>query len=397
MIQLWREKAEQRFAEIGHPAPKQEAFQYLPFAKLQLPACASIPVLRSIEPYRLAEFAHCLVFVDGFFSHELSSYPQDVVCLPLDQAFGSYGSFLQNRWSKSVREEKDPFALLNGANHGLGAFVYIPPHAKIKLHILHVFTSDALASPRLEMSLGKQADVTLVQTVAVEHAHVCSNGAIDLALGEGAQIRFFDIQLWGASSRSFASVRATLKRDAKFEAMTVTNGAAVVRSRFAVELAEENSFSLLRGLAMLTDERQAHVHAVVDHVAPHCTSRQHFKTVLAGQSSVSFDGKIFVRPAAQKTMAYQLNNNLLLSDQARANSKPNLEIFADDVKASHGSTVTQLSEEELFYFRSRGLSAQEARFLLAHGFCKELLDAIDVASVRPQLFDVMKRVLAHAL
>src|SRR6185369_2001091 len=159
---------------------------------------AHLPATQSIES------SHNLVFIDGYFSSELSSCSQDVVCLPLDQAFHSYGSFLQNRWMTSLREEKDPFALLNGAKHGRGAFIYVPPHVKTELHILHVCTTDALASPRLEISLGKQADVTLVQTIDAKHPHACSNSAIDFSLSEGAALRFFDMQLWPSTSRSFA-------------------------------------------------------------------------------------------------------------------------------------------------------------------------------------------------
>jgi Fe-S cluster assembly protein SufD len=392
----WREKAHKRFLEIGAPAPKQEAFQYLPFPLLKLPLNAVLPTPQSLESHRLSEFAHCIVFIDGYFFPELSSLPHEIVCLPLESAFQSYGLFLQNRWGKAVKEENDPFAALNAAQHGKGAFVYVPPNAKARLQILNILTGEALASTRLEISLGKQAELTLVQTVVSQHDHSCSNCSIDLTLGEGSNVHLLELQLLPSTARAFSSVRATLKRDSRLEALTVTDGAAVVRSRFSIELAEENCSLSLRGLAMLTDARQAHFHALVDHAAPNCTSRQHFKTVLAGESSASFEGKIFVRPIAQKTMAYQLNNNLLLSDQARSNSKPNLEIFADDVKASHGSTVTQLSAEELFYFRSRGMSEREARFLLAHGFCKELIDAVDIASLQTPLNDVMKRVLNHA-
>ncbi|HEV7737336.1 MAG TPA: Fe-S cluster assembly protein SufD [Chlamydiales bacterium] len=402
MIHVWREKAQKRFLEIGEPKPKQERFQYLALAHLKLAAKASSEnsvTLESIEAYRLPEFAHCLVFVDGYFSPALSSLPKDLVCLPLDQAFQSYGLFLQNRWTKALKEEKDWFSAVNAAEHGRGAFMYAPPNVKAELHILNILTSDALGSPRLEMTLGKQADVTLVQTHVHLQANACCNQGIDLTLGEGSKVRLLDMALMNHSTRSFWSVRATLKRDARLEVLAFTDGAAVMRSSFSVELAEENSSLSLQGLAMLADSRQAHVHALVDHAAPNCTSRQHFKAALAGTSQSSFEGKIFVRPIAQKTMAYQLNNNLVLSDEARSNSKPNLEIFADDVKASHGSTVTQLSTEELFYLRSRGLSEGEAKSLLANGFCKELIDAVEIHSLRAPLFAAMKHVLAssHAL
>lgn len=397
MIAAWREKAEKRRLEIGDPKPKQEAFQYLPFAHLRLAEKAGAPSALSIDPYRLPEFNECLVFVDGYFFPDLSSLPKEIVCLPLETAFQSYGLFLQNRWTKVLAEEKDPFAALNAAHHGKGAFLYVPPSARAKLHILQIVTGDKLASPRLEVTLGKQAELALVQTIHCLKPNGCSNGSIDLTLGEGAKVDFLDAQLLDDTARSFSSVRATLKRDAKFDAFSLTDGSAVMRSRYTVELAEENSSLNLLGLSMLTDSRQAHVHAFVDHAAPNCTSRQHFKTALSGAAHASFEGKIFVRPVAQKTMAYQLNNNLLLNDQARANSKPNLEIFADDVKASHGSTVAQLSPEELFYLRSRGLSEVEAKSLLTEGFCQELIERVEVPSLRSSLSQVMQKVLSHAL
>jgi Fe-S cluster assembly protein SufD len=201
------------------------------------------------------------------------------------------------------------------------------------------------------------------------------------------------VQLLGATARAFTSVRATLKRDSSFDSLSITDGAAVARSSFAVQLAEENSALSLKGLSLLTGQRNSHVHVFVDHAAPHCTSRQHFKMALSGQSQSSFEGKIAVRPIAQKTVAYQLNNNLLLGEGARANSKPNLEIFADDVKASHGSTMTQLSAEELFYLRSRGLAAIDAQALLAHGFCKELLQEVEIGSLHAPLEHLVQRVL----
>ena len=141
-----------------------------------------------------------------------------------------------------------------------------------------------------------------------------------------------------------------------------------------VHLAEENSEAQLYGLARLHGETESHIHATVEHIAPHTRSRQHFKSVLQDRSRVSFEGKIRVLPAAQKTEAYQLNNTLILSDAASANAKPNLEIFADDVKASHGATVGQLDQEQIFYFRSRGLGLEQSKALLIHGFCKEILD-----------------------
>jgi Fe-S cluster assembly protein SufD len=396
MIDTWRKKARAKALEIGPPRPKQEAFQYLPFALLDLGVQVAGPgTIESIDAYLLPELDHCLVFIDGFFSPHHSSLPKDIVCLSLPVALQSYGLFIQNRWARTLKEERDPFALQNAAEHGLGAFIYAPPRTQAKLHILQIFTTDALASPRLDITLGQGADLTLVETYVSQHTHSSANSAIDFTLDAGAKVRFLDVQLLGPSMRAFTSVKATLKRDASFDALSITDGAAVARSTFAVELSEENSSLSLKGLSLLTGERHSHIHALVDHAAPHSTSRQHFKMALSGKSQSSFEGKIYVRPIAQKTMAYQLNNNLLLGEGSRANSKPNLEIFADDVKASHGSTMTQLSSEELFYLRSRGLTAGDAQALLAHGFCKELLDGVEIESLRAPLEQVMHKVLGH--
>ena len=159
------------------------------------------------------------------------------------------------------------------------------------------------------------------------------------------------------------------------------------------ELLEENVSFVLSGLAMVTDERKANIHALVDHVAPHGTSRQQIKMILNGQSKADFEGKIYVRRAAQKTAAYQLNNNLILSETATVTTQPNLEIFADDVKASHGATVAQLSEEALFYLRARGIPLKEARSLLTHAFCRELIDTLPIESLKKPLLDAMIRTL----
>jgi Fe-S cluster assembly protein SufD len=202
------------------------------------------------------------------------------------------------------------------------------------------------------------------------------------------------MQLLPQEAHSHMTFRSVLKRDARLELFHATSGAKNVRFSASAELLEENSSFLFRSLGMLHGNRQAHVHALADHAAPHCTSRQHVKMVLNGPSKSSFEGKIYVRPPAQKTEAYQLNNNLLLSESALASAKPNLEIFADDVKASHGATFSQLSPEELFYLRSRGLPLAEAKSLLLQAFCREIIDRLEIDSLKAPLLEAMAKVYA---
>ncbi len=371
-----RKKSWDHFLELGWPRPKQEAFQYLPLQKLHFPKLAKQKRVQSIQEHLLPECQGHLVFVDGFFDESLSQVPNTLICLSLDTAMRSYGLFIQNRIARTLKEEKDPFATLNRAMQGRGAFLYAPPKyvGSKPIQILQISTSEEMSMPRLEIVVGKGAKLELLQTAFVQGKSSVCNSAADAVLDEGAELSFCDAQELPKTAIQFQSFRATLKRDSRLSMRAFTNGAAMVRHSLKVQLAEENAEALLQGLSRLDGENQAHIHAIVEHLAPHTRSRQHFKSVLKGRSRFSFEGKILVRPIAQKTEAYQLNNNLILSDEASANAKPNLEIFADDVKASHGATIGQLDLEQLFYMRSRGLELEEAKQLLVYGFCKELIE-----------------------
>jgi Fe-S cluster assembly protein SufD len=386
-----RKRAWDHFQELGLPKAKQEAFQYLPLQKIAFPKPAERRSLSlsDVTPYILEECKNSyLVFVDGFFEESLSQVPKPLICLSLEAAMRSYGLFLQNRLSRTLKEEKDPFAVLNRALQSRGVFLYAPPQFQLPSHlqILHVFTSDQMTLPRLEVYLGKSAHLQLIQTAHVQGATLYCNGAIDAVLEEGSFLSFCDAQKFPTASQYFHAFRASLKRDSRLEMRAFTRGAALARHSVKVQLMEENTEALLQGLWNLDGELQTHVHACVEHLAPHTRSRQHFKGVLKGKSRSSFEGKILVRSIAQKTEAYQLNHNLILSDEASANAKPNLEIFADDVKASHGATISQLDAEQLFYLCSRGLPLAEAKQWLIKGFCGELIDQAPLPFLRELLF-----------
>ncbi|MBX7066403.1 MAG: SufD family Fe-S cluster assembly protein [Parachlamydiales bacterium] len=350
----YRKKGWSQFESIGLPKPKQEAFQYLT-RKWAFPKLA----IRKT----LAREPNGIVFVDGFFDETLSLVPAPIVCMGLDQAMRPYGLFLQNRFATTLGKEKDPFAALNGAFFGNGAFIYVPPKCEAVLHLKHIYSGDEMASPRIHIYLGRESKLKLTQET--EGKSGFSNTVIDWVLDSGSNAVFID-----RANGDMQALRANLKRDSRLKMVLLGN---TLRTSVRVELMEENSEALLLGLATLEDQ-EAHIHAHVEHIAPNARSRQHFKSVLKGKSRFSFEGKIYVHAEAQKTESYQLNNNLILSEDSVAYAKPNLEIFADDVKASHGSTTGQLDEEELFYLRSRGLSLEAAREWLIAGFCKEIAD-----------------------
>lgn len=351
----FRKRGWELFEKIGLPRPKQEAFQYLT-KKWTFPPLSQLKAIaRDLEG---------VTFVDGFFEERLSILPSNLICLPLEKTIHSYGLFLQNRWTKMLKEETDPFAALNSAMHGRGAFIYLPPQCKAVLHLRQIFTEQTFASPRIHVYLGRGAELKLKQRS--EGRRGFCNSVTDFVLDEGSQVVFHDEQ-----EGDFLACRATLKKGSQFKAVLLGK---VLRHSLQIQLAEENAAAEIYGLARLMDEEQQHIHATLEHRAPYTRSHQHFKSVVHDQSRFSFEGKIHVRAEAQKTESYQLNNNLILSDTASAYAKPNLEIFADDVKASHGATFGKLDEEELFYLRSRGLPLQLARDWLIEGFCKEIVD-----------------------
>jgi Fe-S cluster assembly protein SufD len=273
-----------------------------------------------------------------------------------------------------------------------GIFIYVPPKTVIEgpLQILNLISSSeypSLIQPRLQLFLGSCSELQLVHSplFLAETGHFL-NSVADFSIEDNARLKYIQIThrmpspIW-----NFEAVRASLKSSSSFQSVHLGHGCAALRSDYRVTLKGENAETDLSGLWKLKQKREAHAHVLIEHQAPHCHSMQLFKNVLADLSRSSFEGKILVRREAQKTEAFQLNNNLLLNEGAMANSKPNLEIFADDVKASHGATVGQLDLEELFYLKARGLSSQAAQQLLIHGFCQEVIDKIGIPSLRQKL------------
>jgi Fe-S cluster assembly protein SufD len=209
------------------------------------------------------------------------------------------------------------------------------------------------------------------------------NQVSEWVIDEGAHVHLTkDLSENHPEEWHFDAMRVFLKKESTFKSISITKGSASVRADYKVVLAGENAEVFLNGLSDLSAKKESHVQVWIDHQAPLCRSHQLFKTVLNDFSRSSFEGKIMVRQAAQKTEAFQLNKNLLLSDHAQTESKPNLEIFADDVKASHGATIGQLDPEQLFYMKTRGISSEAAKNLLVYGFCEEVIEMITVASLR---------------
>ncbi len=390
LLKGMREKAWDHFLELGLPEKSDEAFRYVPLRRLYeqsfkeaSPAPSKEEILSYIYPECRGSY---LVFFNGSYLPEisdLSGLSKKIVAQPIADAMRSYGPFLQSRWSKALKEEPDPFAVLNLAVHPQGLFFYVPPKVVVEKPIQTLFLSSpgSFAPARLQLFLASQTEVQWISTIAGEGIH---NTFLDVALEDGASFQQTEVPANGKGWH-LNHFRATLKRDSRLKYFALTNGPRITRHSLRAQIQGENADVLLQGLWDLSESAQAHTHVFVEHVAPHSRSLQKFKGVLKDTAQSSFEGKIFVRPEAQKTEAYQLNHNLLLSEGAIAYAKPNLEIFADDVKASHGATFAQVDDEQLFYLKSRGIGAEVASQLLIRGFMQEMIDQIPHEFVRKEV------------
>lgn len=391
-----RSKSWNLFQTMGLPQRKDELFKYINLSRFYSSeySIAETTTIQAsdLEPLIEPECSNSLiVFVNGYFQPELSrtsALPPKMVVLKLSEAMRTYGALLNNQWIKSAKEEKDPFVLLNGACHGEGAFIYLPPKVECEhpLQLLYLVDSPSkqtLISPRLQIFAGASSSLKLIATHTQAGQACFINQVTEINLEENANLHYTQINSpLSEEIYHFDATRALLKADSSLKTVCVTRGSRGIRHDYKVVLAGQNSEACLNGVWILKEKREAHYHVHIEHVAPNCRSNQLFKGVLHDAAHSSFDGKIIVGQLAQQTNAFQLNNNLLLSDGAKAESSPNLKIYADDVKASHGATIGQLPEEELFYLRTRGMSVEQAKKLLVDGFCQEVIDLLPLESLR---------------
>lgn len=380
-----RTKAWDRFLEKGLPSKKLPGYQYFPLSQLYSETFErSVSATLDPDTWETLILPECkrsvVIFVNGEYRpdlSDLSALPSGVVVRSLHEALNAYGTFLQTRFSHIFQHEVDPFALLNIALIQRGLFIYVPPKVVVKepIQCLHLMANERpmLFSPRIHLFLGAHSQMHWMhRTHRLHDCEYLSNFVVDVALEEGASLKQLGMNRPSAHGWHLDALRITQKRDSRFCGMICTQGAKAMRHDFQVSLLGENASCDLQGIAALHDHRQSHVHVLMEHKAPHTRSNQHFKNILFDTTRSSFEGKIFVHPIAQKTESYQLNNNLILDPGAMANTKPNLEIFADDVKASHGATIAQLNDAHLHYLCSRGIAPAEAKRLLITSFAQGL-------------------------
>jgi Fe-S cluster assembly protein SufD len=395
-----------RFGELGFPNMKQEAWRFTSVAPI---ADASfelahppsrIPTLADIQPFLVGGSAHRLVFVNGFFQRSLSTPSFDGVRFDgLEQALFDQPEVIRRHLCKYASTENRPFCALNTAFVRDGAFVHVPAKVTVAdpIELLFVITDpkQIVVHPRNLVVVEREARASIVETYASLDASVYwTNGVTEIVVGDSARVDYHRVQRESGRAYHVAATQTHQGRDSTVNLHSVAFGAALARHDIGAVMAGPGGTLILNGLYLLAGQQHADHHTTIDHAADHCESHEYFNGVLDEKSRGVFTGRIIVRPGAQKTDSKQTNNNLLLSTDAHADSQPQLEIYADDVKCTHGSTVGPLDPRALFYARSRGIGEREARRLLTYGFAAEILGRMDVAPLRAQLDRIVRDRLA---
>lgn len=381
-----RALAKENYFAQGLPAVKAEEYKFTNITKKLEQSIskftAALPFGITSDEVNAAVFpgfqGDVLVFSNGIFVPALSSSIDCVEISTLaqksDVALGSI-----------AKPEKDAFAALNQASFEGGIFISIPKKVQVEKPILllsfHQENEGQVIQPRMWIEVGDFSEVTFLDhSVSLGDSAYFVNKVVEVKGGVNSQISYYRLQNEGKKAIEVSTIETDIQKDARFTSVNISLSGDQIRNNLNLNLLGSNSEGNMYGIYLLNGKSHVDNHTNVDHTIPHAESNELYKGILADQSRGVFNGKIFVRQDAQKTNAFQQNNNILLSDDAIINTKPQLEIWADDVKCSHGCTVGQLDEEALFYLQARGIDKIQAKGLLLYAFAGEVLEKIEVES-----------------
>jgi Fe-S cluster assembly protein SufD len=407
-----RESAISRFVETGFPHSRLEAWRFTDvkpiageeFALAAKPA-VSTAAKQAVESLLLGGAGrHAAVFVNGYFVPELSSLdrlPEGVRLGSLRAALESDPTLLEEHLAQYAKDERNPLTALSTAFILDGGFAYLPADIVLEQPLQLLFLADPVSGenpmwhPRNLIVAGRGAEGSVLESyVALGDGTYWTNAVTEVVLGENAKIDTYRVQRESRQAYHTATTESYQARDSVFKLVNFTFGARLSRQDINAVLDGEGADCTLDGLSMLEGRQHTDHHTTLEHARPHCTSWEYFNGVFDDKARGVFTGRIVVRPGAQQTDSKQTNNNLLLSESARADSQPQLEIYADDVKCTHGATLGPIDDDHLFYLQSRGLSREEARQLLTYGFGSEILEVVKLDELKQQLDQLVRDRLA---
>ena len=397
-----RKAAIDRFAVTGFPTARDEEWRFTPIAPIaqgtwrQAAGSGRTVTRDQLDPFI---FGHpewtTLVFVNGAYSETLSSagaLPEGVQAGSLADAVRADGRLLEKHLARHASIESSPFTALSTAFMRDGGFVHVPANLDLTRPVHLVFVSSAEAGgsvsyPRnlIIVESGARASVIESYVTLDESTSYWTNAVTEVVAGTNSWIEHTRIQRESERAYHVGLTHVEQKRDSHYRSFSMAMGGALARHNLTAHLDGENVETLMYGLYLTRRDQVVDNHTAIHHNQPNCRSWEVYKGVLDGRSRAVFNGKVFVKPEAQKTDAKQTNRNLLLSDSAKVDTKPQLEIFADDVKCTHGATVGRLDDTALFYARSRGVPAHQAQLLLTYAFAAEVTSEVVLEPVRSEL------------
>ncbi len=399
-----RKDAISNFSKLEFPTTRNEEWKYTSIAPLLKytfdPAeNKSAATKAQVQKFLFDELeGSLLVFVNGFYSDELSELkklPDGVKAGSMAAAIKNHSEIVEKHFSKYADYKEQIFTALSTAYTKDGAFVYVPDGKIVEepIHILFLSQSEGkkiLIQPRNLFIAGKNSQATIIEHYAsVDEGIYFTNAVTEIFADENAVLDHIKLQDESRKAFHIGRMEVNQERSSNFSSNMISFGADLSRNDFNTRFNDTGGECLLNGLFMIDGSQLFDVHTMIDHAKPHCNSHEHYKGILDGKSRGVFNGKVMVRPDAQKTNAFQENNNIILSDSALVNTKPQLEIFADDVKCSHGATIGQIDDEALFYLKSRGIGDKTAHGMLIHAFASDVVNSIKVESIKNYLEEIL--------
>jgi Fe-S cluster assembly protein SufD len=379
-----RDKASDRFRKLGFPTPHDEDWRFTNVAPIARVTWDAAPLgTAQLADLPCAEIGQRLVFVNGRFSKELSTatLPEGVKAGNLAALAGD--ARVEQHLASYACYQSQAFVALNTASLEDGAFVDVAKGAIVQepIHLIYLSTGmdQASTSPRTLVLVGANAQVSLIETYAGT-GHYFTNAVTEIVAGDHAVVDHYKLQMEGDAFH-IANMQVELARDANFTSMSIALGAALARNDINAVLSEGTECTL-NGFYLANGTQHTDTHTAIDHAKPHGTSHELYKGILGGRANAVFNGKILVRKDAQKTDAKQTNKNLVLSEDATINTKPELQIYADDVRCTHGATIGQIDPESMFYLQARGIGRDDARSMLIVAFARDVLDRIKIEPLR---------------
>ena len=408
-----RQDAMDRFSKTGIPERKNELYKYTSLQKMFEPKY-TMQFQPSKVDFKIEDIFNCDVpnlktrleiILNGFYFSEesnLRKLDNGIIIGSLAAALREYPELVRQYYGRSAGTSTDSLVSLNTAFALDGLFIYVPSGKTLDepVQVVHLPMTglDTLLHYR---NLFIMEDNSSAEVIVCDHTlspfRFLTNSVTEIHAGPGARFNYSRVQNEHLNSNLLTNLFVNQEKDSKVKSTTVTLHGGTIRNNTNVLLNDEGCDSQVYGLSL--SDRNQHIdnYVNIDHASPNCTSTQLFKCILDEQSTGAFNGRILVRPDAQKTMAYQTNNNILMLDESKMNSKPQLEIYADDVRCSHGATTGQLDEDALFYMQSRGIPRQEARLLMLYAFAHEVIDKIDVVPLKSRISDLVDKRLRGEL